>query len=146
MKKHVFMTLAMLMTAVVAFATGLTTVPAEGTEVLIDLGTFTGIVAVISTIVTQIFKVIPSISENRLAKIGLSCTVGMVLCLVAWALQLTPLLAGYEWWGSLIYGVAAGLSGCGFYDLVKAIAGLFDKNTPEADYEKEGGPAWMYQP
>ena len=135
MKKHVLMTLAMLMTAGAAFATGLTTAPAEGTEVVIDLGTFTGIVAVISTIVTQIFKVIPSISENRLAKIGLSFTVGMVLCLVAWTLQLTPMLAGYEWWGSLIYGVAAGLSGCGFYDLVKAIAGLFDKNTPEADYE-----------
>lgn len=135
MKKHVFMTLAMLMTAGVAFATGLETEPAEGTELVIDLGTFTGIVAVISTIVTQIFKVIPSISENRLAKIGISCAVGMVLCLVAWALQLTPLLAGYEWWGSLIYGVAAGLSGCGFYDLVKAIAELFDKNTPEADYE-----------
>lgn len=134
MKKHVFMTLAMLMTAGVAFATGLTTAPAEGTEVLIDLGTFTGIVAVISAIVTQIFKVIPSISENRLAKIGLSCAVGMVLCLVAWALQLTPLLAGYEWWGSLIYGVAAGLSGCGFYDVVKAIAELFKKGTSEADY------------
>lgn len=135
MKKHVFMTLAMLMTAGVAFATGLTTAPAEGTEVVIDLGTFTGIVAVISTIVTQILKVAPAVSENRLVKIGLSCAVGMVLCLVAWALQLTPLLAGYEWWGVLIYGVAAGLSGCGFYDLVKAIAELFDKNTPEADYE-----------
>ena len=134
MKKHVFMTLAMLMTAVVAFATGLTTVPAEGTEVVIDLGTFTGIVAVISAIVTQILKVAPAVSENRLVKIGLSCAVGMVLCLVAWALQLTPLLAGYEWWGSLIYGVAAGLSGCGFYDLVKAIAELFKKDTSEADY------------
>lgn len=134
MKKYVFMTMAMLMTAGAAFATGLTTEPAEGTELVIDLGTFTGIVAVISTIVTQIFKVIPSISENRLAKIGLSCAVGMVLCLVAWALQLTPLLAGYEWWGSLIYGVAAGLSGCGFYDLVKAIAELFKKDTSEADY------------
>lgn len=134
MKKHVFMTLAMLMTAVVAFATGLTTVPAEGTEVVIDLGTFTGIVAVISAIVTQILKVAPAVSENRLAKIGVSCAVGMVLCLVAWALQLTPLLAGYEWWGSLIYGVAAGLSGCGFYDVVKAIAELFKKDTSEADY------------
>lgn len=134
MKKHVFMTLAMLMTAVVAFATGLTTVPAEGTEVVIDLGTFTGIVAVISAIVTQILKVAPAVSENRLVKIGLSCAVGMVLCLVAWALQLTPLLAGYEWWGSLVYGVAAGLSGCGFYDLVKAIAELFKKDTSEADY------------
>lgn len=135
MKKHVFMTLAMLMTAGVAFAAGLTTAPAEGTEVVIDLGTFTGIVAVISVIVTQILKVVPAVSENRLVKIGLSCAVGMVLCLVAWALQLTPLLAGYEWWGSLVYGVAAGLSGCGFYDLVKAIAELFDKNIPEADYE-----------
>ena len=134
MKKHVFMTLAMLMTAVVAFATGLTTAPAEGTEVVIDLGTFTGIVAVISAIVTQILKVAPAVSENRLVKIGLSCAVGMVVCLVAWALQLSPLLAGYEWWGSLIYGVAAGLSGCGFYDLVKAIAELFKKDTSEADY------------
>jgi hypothetical protein len=45
--------------------------------------------------------------------------------MVSWALQLTPLLDGYVWWQVLIYGVAAGLSGCGFYDVVKAIGALF---------------------
>ena len=51
----------------------------------------------------------------------------MVVCIIAWLLQLTPLLTGYIWWQVLIYGLAAGLSGCGFYDVIKAIGALFKK-------------------
>ena len=77
---------------------------------------------------TQIAKLIPAVAGNRLAKIGMSCAVGIVVCMVAWALQVSPLLSVYAWWGALIYGVAAGLSGCGFYNLVKAIGELFKKD------------------
>lgn len=93
--------------------------------IVIELGTFAGITAVVSAVVTQILKLIPKIKENKLAKIGISAGVGMVVCVVAWLLQISEPLIGLSWWQTLIYGVASGLSGCGFYDLVKAVAGLF---------------------
>lgn len=133
MKKMILM-FAMLISAVTVFAQGaVTSEPSTSTGFVIELGTFTGIVALISAIVTQILKVIPAISGSKLAKIGVSVAVGMVVCVLAWALQLTPLLEGYQWWGTLIYGLAAGLSGCGFYDVVKAIAALFKDNTEEME-------------
>lgn len=137
MKKYVFIMCAMLMAVVSAFAaepvlaTQTVGEVSEVSEIVIDLGSFTGIVACISMIVTQILKVIPSVSANNLAKIGISCGVGMVICILAWLLQLTPILESYQWWGVLIYGLAAGLSGCGFYDVIKAIAGLFKDKEPE---------------
>lgn len=132
MKKMILM-FALLISAVTVFAQDTVTSDPSSTGFVIDLGTFAGIVAVISAIVTQIMKVIPSISGSKLAKIGMSVAVGMVVCVVAWALNLTPLLEGYQWWGTLIYGLAAGLSGCGFYDVIKAIAALFNKNTEEME-------------
>ena len=41
-------------------------------SIVIDLGTFTGIVAVVSTLVTQITKVVPAISDSKLIKILIS--------------------------------------------------------------------------
>ena len=137
MKKYLLMMCAMLMAVVSAFAAEpMLAAQAAGevsevSEIVIDLGSFTGIVACISMIVTQILKVVPSISGSKLAKIAISCGVGMVICILAWLLQLTPILAGYQWWGVLIYGLAAGLSGCGFYDVIKAIAGLFKEEEPK---------------
>ena len=104
--------------------------PSTGSEFVIDLGTFTGIVTLVSSLVTQILKVIPAIKDNKLAKIGISALVGILVCLIAWGLQLTPLLENYPFYQVLIYGLAAGLSGCGFYDVIKAIGGLF-KNKEE---------------
>ena len=98
------------------YAQGIVTDPTA--SFMIDLGTFTGIVALTSSLVTQIAKRIPAISLHKLAKIGVSVAVGVIVCMVSWALQLTPLLDGYVWWQVLIYGVAVGLSGCGFYDVV----------------------------
>lgn len=92
---------------------------------VLDLSTFGGIVAVISAIVTQILKVIPSIDGSKIAKIGISVAVGIVVCILSWLLKVSDPLAGLIWWQTLIYGVAAGLSGCGFYDLVKVIWDLF---------------------
>ena len=97
----------------------------EETQFVLDLSTFTGIVAVISSIVTQIFKISPSINGSKIAKIGISVGVGIAVCMLGWLLQISEPLAGLIWWQVLIYGVAAGLSGCGFYDLVKVIWDLF---------------------
>ncbi len=97
----------------------------EGTQIILDLSTFGGIVAVISSVVTQIFKLIPSIDGSKIAKIGISVGVGIIVCMLAWVLKISEPLAGLIWWQTLIYGVAAGLSGCGFYDLVKVVWKLF---------------------
>ena len=95
--------------------------------IVIDLGTFAGITALVSALVTQVLKLIPAIKDNKLAKIGISAGVGIVVCLAAWLLQIAAPLEGLPWWQTLLYGLASGLSGCGFYDLVKAVAGLFKK-------------------
>lgn len=97
----------------------------EGTQFVLDLSTFGGIVAVISPVVTQIFKLIPAIDGSKIAKIGISVGVGIIVCMLAWVLKISEPLAGLIWWQTLIYGVAAGLSGCGFYDLVKVVWELF---------------------
>lgn len=94
----------------------------------VDLGTFGGITLLVSALATQLLKGIPPIANSKLAKIGISAAVGMVVCIVSWLLQVSAPLAGLVWWQVLIYGVASGLSGCGFYDLVKVVAGLFKKD------------------
>lgn len=127
MKRVILFLMGVLMFGGMAFAQtlGETEVVSEGTQLVIDLGSFTGIVALVSAVVTQIAKLSDTVNASRLAKIGISCAVGMIVCVLAWLLKITPLLDGYAWWGVLIYGIAAGLSGCGFYDVVKAIADLF---------------------
>lgn len=127
MKRVILFLMGVLMLGGMAFAQtlGETEVVSEGTQLVIDLGSFTGIVALVSAVVTQIAKLSDTVNASRLAKIGISCAVGMIVCVLAWLLKITPLLDGYAWWGVLIYGIAAGLSGCGFYDVVKAIADLF---------------------
>ena len=119
MKKIVLVMSMLLLFVCGAFAQ--TEVSNEGTQIILDLSTFTGIVAVISSVVTQIFKLIPAIDGSKIAKIGISVAVGIVVCMLAWVLKISEPLAGLIWWQTLIYGVAAGLSGCGFYDLVKVI-------------------------
>lgn len=118
------MFLSLALCSVMMFAT-------DGTAsdgIVIDLGTFAGITAVVSALVTQILKLVPAISGSKLAKIGLSAGVGIAVCMAAWLLHISAPLDGLSWWQALLYGLASGLSGCGFYDLVKAVAGLFKKN------------------
>ena len=118
--KKIVLVMSMLMLFVCgAFAQ--TEVSNEGTQIILDLSTFGGIVALISSAVTQIFKAFPSIDGSKIAKIGISVAVGIVVCMLAWVLKISEPLAGLIWWQTLIYGVAAGLSGCGFYDLVKVV-------------------------
>ena len=118
MKKFIFMFMALLSLAIPALAAeDVGIVPA--TEVVIDVGSFTGIVTLISLIATQILKIIPAIKENKLAKIGISVAVGILVCMICWVLQVSPVLMSMEWWVALLYGLAAGLSACGFYDIIK---------------------------
>ena len=119
MKKIVLVMSMLLLFVGGAFAQ--TEVSNEGTQIILDLSTFTCIVAVISSVVTQIFKLIPAIDGSKIAKIGISVAVGIVVCMLSWLLKVSEPLAGLIWWQTLIYGVAAGLSGCGFYDLVKVV-------------------------
>ena len=123
MKKIVLVMSMLMLFMCGAFAQ--TEVSNEGTQIILDLSTFTGIVTVISSVVTQIFKLIPAIDGSKIAKIGISVGVGIIVCMLAWVLKISEPLAGLIWWQTLIYGVAAGLSGCGFYDLVKVVWELF---------------------
>lgn len=126
--KRIILFFSLCLITLASFAQTVLPAAEPETSFLIDLGSFTGIVALVSTLVTQILKVVPVISASKLAKILISCGVGMVVCIIVWLLQLTPLLTGYIWWQVLIYGLAAGLSGCGFYDVIKAIGALFKKS------------------
>lgn len=120
MKKFIFMFMALLTLAIPALAAEDIGI-APASEVVIDVGSFTGIVALVSMIATQILKIIPAIKENKLAKIGISVAVGIIVCMVCWVLQVSPILISMEWWVALLYGLVAGLSACGFYDIIKAI-------------------------
>lgn len=120
MKKFIFMFMALLTLAIPALADEDIGI-APASKVVIDVGSFTGIVALVSMIATQILKVIPAIKENKLAKIGISVAVGIIVCMVCWVLQVSPILISMEWWVALLCGLAAGLSACGFYDIIKAI-------------------------
>lgn len=120
--------IVLVMSMLMLFVCGVfaqTEVSNEGTQIILDLSTFTGIVTVISSVVTQIFKLIPAIDGSKIAKIGISVGVGIIVCMLAWVLKISEPLAGLIWWQTLVYGVAAGLSGCGFYDLVKVVWELF---------------------
>lgn len=133
MKKVIFLVLCLvvLVTGNI-YAQEVATEPT--TSFVIDLGSFTGIVAIVSALVTQIIKLIPAVASSKLAKIGVSIGVGIIICMLSWLLHLTPLLDGYLWWHILIYGAATGLSGCGFYDVIKALGSLFEDDVIHIDY------------
>ena len=88
--KRIILFFSLCLITLASFAQTLLPAAEPETSFLIDLGSFTGIVALISTLVTQIMKIIPAVSASKLAKILISCGVGMVVCILAWLLQLTP--------------------------------------------------------
>lgn len=98
---------------------------ADTAGTVIDLTTFTGIMAVVTAIATQVAKVVPAIGDNKWLKVLASLGIGVVLCLLSWVLQVSPVLDGLVWWQVMVYGLAVGLSASGFYDLVKVIWNLF---------------------
>ena len=121
MKKIVFVIYLLLMSVAATYAQTEIEPEPQGSEFVINLGTFAGIVAVVSFLVTQISKLISYINEQRWAKIAISLFVGAGICSACWATGLAPFLSGLTKWQVLIYGVGAGLSGCGLYDIVKPV-------------------------
>lgn len=92
------------------------------------LASFAGITALVSLLGTQLAKLVPYIAEHAWCKILCSVGIGILASLVSWGLQLAGFMDGFQWWQALLAGVASGLSACGFYDLVKAVSGLFRKD------------------
>ena len=89
-----------------------------------DFASFTGIMALISLVVTQLSKLIPSIKEKKWAKPLVSIVVGILSCLFGWILQISPVLEGLIWYMVILYGVFAGLSACGLYSILKPLIEL----------------------
>lgn len=123
MKRLLFL-FAMLLTPFALMAQEV--IPSEG-AITIDLTTFTGIMAFVTMSATQLAKVVPYIDAHKWAKILSAIVIGMLTCILAWFLQVSPLLVGSEWWKALLYGVVVGFSSAGFYDMVKALGSLFVK-------------------
>ena len=89
-----------------------------------DFASFTGIMALISLVVTQLSKLIPSIQEKKWAKPLVSIAVGILSCLFGWILQISPVLEGLIWYMVILYGVFTGLSACGLYSILKPLIEL----------------------
>ena len=123
MKRLLFL-FAMLLTPFALMAQDV--IPSEG-PITIDLTTFTGIMAFVTMSATQLAKVVPYIDTHKWAKILSAVVIGMLVCILAWFLQVSPLLVVCVWWEAQKNEKAVGLSAAGFYDLVKAIGSLFVK-------------------
>lgn len=89
-----------------------------------DFASFTGIMTLVSLVVTQLSKLIPSIEERKWAKPLVSIAVGILSCLFGWILQISPVLEGLIWYMVILYGVFAGLSACGLYSILKPLIEL----------------------
>lgn len=89
-----------------------------------DFASFTGIMTLVSLVVTQLSKLIPGISEKKWAKPLVSIAVGILSCLFGWVLQISPVLEGLIWYMVILYGVFAGLSACGLYSILKPLIEL----------------------
>lgn len=89
-----------------------------------DFASFTGIMTLISLVITQLSKLIPSIKEKKWAKPLVSIAVGILSCLFGWILQISPVLEGLIWYMVILYGVFAGLSACGLYSILKPLIEL----------------------
>jgi fluoride ion exporter CrcB/FEX len=87
----------------------------------IDLTTFTGIVAAVSLFVTQLAKIVPVVYEKTWLKIVVSVAVATVASLLAWHFDWAAFLRDKTWWTAVFYGVGAGLTASGAYDLIKAV-------------------------
>lgn len=120
----------LVVSALLLFSVGMIAqneVGGEASGIVLDLGTFTGIMAVVSMLVTQVIKAIPAIDSKTIYKILTSVLVGVIVCTVGWFLKIAPPLLDLTILQVLLYGLAVGLSGCGFYDVVRAIGALFKK-------------------
>lgn len=121
MKRLIFLLTAVLLIAIPVFSQAVPIEPDNPVAaVVVDLSTFVGIVAFVSLVVTQLAKKIPAVEASKVLKILTSVCVGVATSFLSWWLGLADFLMGLIWWQVLIQGVLAGLTACGFYDLIKA--------------------------
>ena len=92
----------------------------SGSSFVFDFGSFTGLAGIVTTIVTQLVKMITALQKAGW-KIATAIIVGVAVTYIGYFFNLTPFLLGASILQVLIYGVAAGLAGCGFYDIIKVI-------------------------
>ena len=92
-----------------------------GVELPAGMGfeTFAGIVAIVSFALTQGAKIIPFVEKNTFTKIASSIVIAVVISIVGWHFKWAAFLDGMALWQVLIQGAIAGLSACGFYDVLK---------------------------
>lgn len=95
--------------------------PADADASAIDLTTFTGIVAAVSLVVTQLAKIVPAVYEKAWLKISVSVAIAVIASLLAWHFGWAAFLQGLAWWMAVFYGVGAGLTASGAYDLIKSL-------------------------
>ena len=129
MKKFLLLVSLLLMTAVCIPAIAYAQDVGGDVVTAFELSTFTGIVAIVSFLVTQLAKFVPVIDSKTILKILVSVVTGIAVSLIAWKLSLAEFLANLAIWQTLIYGLLAGLSACGFYDLIKNFGKLFGFKT-----------------
>lgn len=127
----ILMNILLLFTVGLAAQVTATGISGETPNLVVDFATFTGIVSVVSLLVTQVAKLIPSIETTKWLKPIVSVVIGILSCFFGWVLQLSPFLSGLAWYMILIYGVFAGLSACGLYSILKPIIELIFKPKTE---------------
>ena len=95
----------------------------DGGDVNTALGltSFSGIVAVVAFAITEGAKIFPFINKSTFSKIGISLAVAIAVTFAAWQFHVADFLDGMVWWKVAIQGAFAGLSACGFYDVLKAM-------------------------
>lgn len=91
--------------------------------VTVDVTTFTGMAALVAMIVTQFVKKVPAIGGSKLATVGVSIVVGILVAMVCWWLGVSDFLLDYNWWQVLLTGVVSGLGSSGLYDFIKGLFG-----------------------
>lgn len=105
------------------------TVPAEAGDVVVNVNTFNGMMALVTVIVTVLVTKIDFVANHKWAKVLSAIVVGIAATMACWALQVSDYLSGLVWWQVLVSGVAVGLSSCGFYDVIKALWTIFKPKT-----------------
>lgn len=102
---------------------------AEAGDVVVNVNTFNGMMAMVTVIVTALVTRIDFIANNKWAKVLSAIVIGIAATMVCWALQVSDYLSGLVWWQTLVSGAAVGLSSCGFYDVIKALWAIFKPKT-----------------
>ena len=129
MKKMMLMT-GMLLCSIALMAQEVA--PETTGDLSVNVNSFTGMMALVTVIVTSFATRIPFVAEHKWAKVLSAIVIGIAATMACWGLQVSDYLNGLVWWQSLVAGVAVGISAAGFYDIVKAIWSVFKPKEEKA--------------